>query len=307
MDEKGTSAPITHSTIFPPSYGDFALQCSDGIVCHFPRYLLGYLSGFFKDMFELPNSNESVQSMEPLLLTEPSKTIELLLQHMDPKIVTPGIDQDTIVDLLEAARKYQVPNVTTWFQEEVLFTKAHVLSQNRDLFLLVENPLLIFYCALRFDLPNLGRPALKILAHCHMALLESSNPAIELRHYLYVMKLRNERTHLFLGIIRGLADLKQVTESLDDPEFIVGETSRVTCATCTATRALWLFDLQYAIHQEPSLASFRSAYENNGGVDNCKTCKTSSWANYYREYLDNWKAEANRIEEELPEWPAWFS
>ncbi|KIM31522.1 hypothetical protein M408DRAFT_327708 [Serendipita vermifera MAFF 305830] len=192
MDEQSSSVPVTHSTIFPPGYGDFALQCSDGVVCHFPRYLLGYLSGFFKDMFELPNSNESVQSTNSLVLTEPSKTIELLLQYMDPKIGTAVIEQDTTVDLLEAARKYQVPTVTTRFQEELLLKRAYVLSQNRGSSLPVENPLLIFYCALRFDLPDVGRLALKILAHCDMALLESSNPSIELRHYLYVMNLRKK-------------------------------------------------------------------------------------------------------------------
>lgn len=306
MDKPNT---VKDSTKFPPGYGDFALQCSDGVVCHFPRYLLGYLSGFFKGMFELPQSNGNVQSTNPLPLTEPSETIELLLQHMDPKMTALKLEKGTIVDLLEVARKYQVPTVTTWIQEEIQVKKVYVLSQNHGSSLLLKSPLLILYCALRFDLPNLGRLALKILARCDTAFLKSSNPAIELRHYLYVMSLRKRRIELFTSFVRELTVLKprEIPQPFHPYVITKLDASRVVCATCASARASWAFALQCAVNQEPSWDSFLRAYETNVGTSTCLNCKTTSWADYYREFLNRWKPEANRIEKELPEWPDWFS
>ncbi|KIM31521.1 hypothetical protein M408DRAFT_327707 [Serendipita vermifera MAFF 305830] len=300
MDKPNTAKD---STKFPPGYGDFALQCSDGIVCHFPRHLLGYMSGFFKDMFELPESMGDVQSTDPLRLTEPSETIELLLQYMDPKIKTPKFEQSTIVDLLEVARKYQVPTVTTWFREEILLTKTNLLFRIRGFSLLLDSPLLILYCALRFDLPDVGQLALKILACCDITLLESSNLNIDLRHYLHIMSLRKNRIELLTSFVKELTEVKQSSLGF----LFAPDASRIICETCAAVRASWVFNLRDAIDREPSLNSFLSAYDKHGGSNTCSKCKTSSWADYYREYIDRWRPKANHIEGILPEWPAWFS
>ncbi|KIM31520.1 hypothetical protein M408DRAFT_327706, partial [Serendipita vermifera MAFF 305830] len=166
---------ITNSTMFPPDYGDFALQCSDGVVCHFPRYLLGYMSGFFRDMFELPRGDDAgPQTVAPLQLTEPSKTIELLLEHMDPKSQRPEIDPDTIVKLLEAAQKYQVPTVFQWYEKQsrvkniVDYAKLSPEYATGKPPFLVTHPLSALYCAMRFDLPLSGQLALKeIQAYLH--------------------------------------------------------------------------------------------------------------------------------------------
>lgn len=137
------------STNFPPGYGDFALQSSDGVICHFPRYLLAYISGFFKDLFDLPNSDSGPT---PLLLTEPSQMVELLLSHMDTKIRVQSINPNTIVDLLEAARKYQVPTIGEWFEAEIKHKRVPLAGDVSVTNLLLDNPLLTLHCAWRFNL-----------------------------------------------------------------------------------------------------------------------------------------------------------
>jgi hypothetical protein len=95
------------STIFPPGYGDFALESSDGLICHFPRHLLAYMSETFRDMSSLPAGQGQVghsnESQTPLKVAEPGQILELFLQNIDLKQPTPPIDQSTIVPLLEMA------------------------------------------------------------------------------------------------------------------------------------------------------------------------------------------------------------
>jgi BTB/POZ domain len=203
------------SAKFSPGYGDFALQCSDGVICHFPRYLLAYMSGFFRDMFSLPEGAEaqSPNSSEPLKVTETGEIIELLLQHIDPKIRNPDMDPNTIVSLLEAARKYQVAVVTEWFEEEIKLKRVIVFvddvsTQAQTEPLLVTNPLLVLYCAVRFDLPRPGQLALRELTHCNESLLQSTDHDLPLHVYLHGMDLRNKRVEFFTTFITELAALE---------------------------------------------------------------------------------------------------
>jgi hypothetical protein len=275
------------------------------------------MSGFFKDMFELPDSdgenNQSRATSDPLRLTETSQTIELLLQHMDPKCQQyKNIDPDTIVDLLEAARKYQVPSITVWFENEIrvkrtLIHTTAIPGQQASLAsepFLAADPLLSLYCALRFDLPGSGRLALKEFAECDASLIESTTQEISLRVYFYGMTLRRERIELFQGFIVQLTKLKVVTDYSPSSRRMVTfqpDTGRKTCATCTASRASWVFTLESAVCKQPTWVSFVAAYEASGG--GCATCNTSSWADYYRGCLKDWEGKAKEVEQELPEWP----
>lgn len=318
---------IQESTIFPVEYGDFALHCSDDVVCHFPRHLLGYMSGFFKDMFCLPDV--SVNDI-PLRVTEASRTIELLLQHIDPKTKTPDIDPRTIIELLEAARKYQVSPITEWFEREIKLKRTTVwaedpLSQStRSLEpLLVMDPLLVLYCAVRFELPRSGQLALREFTQCDANLLRSMERDFPLHVYLHAMDLRNKRIEFFKAFVTELAALQthSPTQGHRDswpprgrgtPATVglglakrgaagVKDNERKTCVTCTATRASWILRIERAIRQEPSWSSFTATYEKN--ATKCSQCESSSWADYHRSVLSTWELRAAKIQRELPAWP----
>jgi hypothetical protein len=298
------------STKFPAGYGDFGLHCSDDVLCHFPRYLLGYMSGFFKGMFELPDINgkneQSRTAPEPLRLTETSAVIELLLQHMDPRTQHHEINPDSIVDLLEAAQKYQVPTIPEWYENEVQLRKTLVYTTSIPDPLapqpsLVTNPLLILYCALRFNLPRSGQLALKEFTQCNAEVLEFTTNQLSLQAYLHGMSLRRERIELFRGFIARLTKLKEVRGHRYNGIITTTDLDTKTCAKCTSARASWIFALEAAVRQRPTWASFVTAYEASGRA--CTRCATSSWADYYGGLLKDWEVKAKEMEREIPEWP----
>ena len=303
MDKSTT----TDSTKFSPGYGDFALLCSDGVICHFPRYLLGHMSGLFKDMFDLPNS--SAQSASPLALTEPSGTIELLLQHIDPKTPVPDIDTSNIIDLLEVAQKYQVPTINAWFENEIQLKKElrhRAMQSNRPVVnpLLQVNPLLVLYCALRFNLPTSGRLALAEFARCKSSLLASTNYPVPIHAYLHGARLREERVVHFRGIVAQLTRRQMVGTHSEEIygafDFFTIPDARKTCSDCADRRAIWAFEVESTILKEPNWASFLASYEKNTGA--CTSCKTGSWNEYYRSLLAWWETKTRALEINLPEW-----
>lgn len=327
MEEHG----VQDSARYPTGYGDFALLCSDDVVCHFPRHLLGYMSGFFKDMFSLPDTvmkNEpSPAPSEPLKVTEASETVELLLQHIDPKTSAPDINPNTIVSLLEAAQKYQVITVTKWFESEIKLKKVVVwvedsLSQSSRSQLeplLVTNPLLVLYCAVRFDLPRPGQLALRELTQCNSNLLQSAERDFPLHIYLHGMELRKKRIEFFKSMVTELAGLQSGSQGNRDSwpsstrgrgsavplsptkRGVVKDGERKTCVGCTAARALWILKIERAVRHEPNWSSFLAAYEKN--AVKCSLCETSSWPDYHRSMLTNWEQRAVKIQRELPAWP----
>jgi hypothetical protein len=323
-------SPTTQdSTKFPPGYGDFALQCSDGIVCHFPRYLLGYMSGFFRDMFSLPEGvkGQSPTPSEPLKVTETGEIIDLLLQHIDPRTKNPDIDPNTVVSLLEAARKYQVVVVTEWFEEEIKLRRVIIFVEDalaQSPFaqmepLLVTNPLLVLYCAFRFDLPRPGQLALREITQCNEALLQSTDHDLPLHVYLHGMDLRNKRVELFKAFITELAALETDSRGARtswsgssrgrgahtplSPVKRAGgrDNERKTCVGCTATRASWILRTERAVREEPNWRALVAAYDRN--VGKCSHCETSSWADYHRGLLQTWESRTAKTQRELPAWP----
>jgi hypothetical protein len=192
---------LQNSTKFPPGYGDFALQSNDNVVCYFPRYLLEYMSPVFKDMFSLPEPNTShpmgkSPTPPPLKLTENSAVIEALLEHIDPKSKRGlPIKPDVILELLEAAQKYQISTITKWFVGHVGLPQIDDSSET-PVFLesfTVTHPQLTLTCALRFDFPSIGKTALRELAGCPASIIQLESEDLPSRVYKYQCQLREVR------------------------------------------------------------------------------------------------------------------
>lgn len=266
-------------------------------------------------MFDLPNDDAgTTQSTRPLPLTEPSQTVEPLLEHMDPKIQTPDINPDTIINLLEVAQKYQVPTITIWFENEVKHMRGIVYMEAPSegpngatmTSFLRSHPIIVLHCAVQFQLPALGRLALKEFSRCDMSLLDSTNTDLSLSAYLYGMGLRQARTEVFRKFLTVLSKAKdkQLRSYTDTRGRLITEYAadgRNACITCAAERAAWVLKIEYAIARKPLWDVFIEAYESANIY--CQKCSGTSWANHYREGLAGWKLKVDETECQLPEWP----
>ncbi|KIM31150.1 hypothetical protein M408DRAFT_327441 [Serendipita vermifera MAFF 305830] len=228
------------STLFPPGYGEVILQSNDGLVCHFPRYLLAYMSTSFRDKFELPivesqagNRSEGVYQFQ---MTVPGQILELFLVYIDPKHSKPPIDLSTIEALLEMAEEHKVPTITEWF-----IKKAIVEERSNDSTSSVvtgafaaTNVMLALHCSTRFNLPIVGQFALQEFAGCDISRI-SFTTSIPLWVYQAGMKLREERIRQYENLI----------------EETTKESLRVLCDKCTPTCVRWLLTMQSELRKGP--------------------------------------------------------
>lgn len=122
--------PIVSSE-FPEDYGDAKLKSSDGVLFHFPSFLLSYVSP-----------------------VESYATLECLLRHIDPLKDTPPLDWNRVEGLLAAAEKYQITSVFRWFEREAAL--ALTTGRAPDL----PNPVFCLALATRYDLNTTARLAL---------------------------------------------------------------------------------------------------------------------------------------------------
>jgi hypothetical protein len=188
------------------------MQSSDGIVFYFPRSLLAYMSPVFNDMFSLGSNirrGERTETISPLEISESSAALESFLCHLDPKITHSSIEEATIGQVLELARKYQVQSIFDWFEKEVVSLRGPVFSPGRASSLIMTNPSLVLHLAATYDLPQTARRACKVLAGCDASLLDCEHSGIDLKIYLYITNLRLLRIYRYKDYIQRLAERRK--------------------------------------------------------------------------------------------------
>ena len=110
---------------------DIVLRSSDGVQFRVRKSLLSDASPVFGDMFSIPQPNSTPDSddTEPINLSEPSKTVKLILSlcwHSDSPLTSLLIDSlSDIANLLQAADKYDIKSIRD--------TAFHSLSQPKCL------------------------------------------------------------------------------------------------------------------------------------------------------------------------------
>ncbi|PVG00428.1 hypothetical protein CPB86DRAFT_225605 [Serendipita vermifera] len=219
---------LQESKRFPKSYGDFALQSSDGVICYFPKHVLTYMSPAFHEILNISvDSKDMVQvppDGSPLEVTETSVVLENLLAHIDPKTLDPCAPMDvaTIAETLAAAHKYQVDIILQRFEKEILSLRTEVVRKGTQSTpvqkysrLLYSNPLLILYLGDIYGLPKVAQQACKMLAGCPSSLIKLDTVSCNLsaHSYHYVNQLREERIRRYRGYIEHLAGHKTETVS----------------------------------------------------------------------------------------------
>jgi len=144
----------------------------------------------------------------PLKLTENSTVIEALLEHIDPKSKRNlPIQLDVILELLEAAQKYQISTITKWFVGHVGLPQIDD-SSDTPIFLesfTVTHPQLTLTCALRFNLPLIGKTALRRLAGCPASTIQLESEDLPSRVYKHQCQLREVRIERYRRYISRLS------------------------------------------------------------------------------------------------------
>jgi hypothetical protein len=142
----------TVSVEFPEGYGDFTFKSIDHVVFHFPLFLLAHASPVFGDMHKI---GTNLQESDIIVLSETRSTLEMLLCLIDPAKDNPALDWECVGHLLEAAEKYQIKNIFSWFEKEVSFEVSNSSPPT------LKHPMLCLGLADRFDLRYLVKLALR--------------------------------------------------------------------------------------------------------------------------------------------------
>ncbi|PVF93742.1 hypothetical protein CPB86DRAFT_789749 [Serendipita vermifera] len=258
----------THSTEFPEGYGDFVFKSSDGVIFHFPRFLLAHVSPVFKEMFAV---GDGAQKQEMTTLYEDYATLEYFLCHIDPAKETPQLDWDRMEGTLQAAEKYQVNNVLKWFEKEA------TQSLTAPNYPLLSDPTLCFALARRYDLHMITRLSLRQLIKCQLSKIMES-PYIDGLLLKRILCLRAERTQVLVDLIRDCPEVPYKR----NPE----------CTYCNQLKYLeshigWKWSAMRAIVTEPSWSGILSGIKKYCHCVPLKNEKT--------------REKARKLEEEIPE------
>lgn len=296
-----TSNRYTVSKTFGEGYGDLALLSSDGIVFHFSSFLLAYSSPVFKDMLEIASKADNVihQSQnlkgQPVPLSEDAVTLDLLLRHIDPVATISPPQKPTIVKLLDAARKYQLPAVFKWFEAEATRGKIRRHGSSDDKPLIEEDPMLILSLALDYEINDLAREAL--LSAVNGGPLEELESWGDVKYYRLVHRLRERRIKIFLGLVR---EISYTEEYEDDESAMLGaSTIQNTVCKCLLYRSTWLLDITARIHHTPTWDNFVAAIEMH---DHC----SKEWSRVAKNILgwnDSTRDKIRDEEKKLPNLP----
>jgi hypothetical protein len=299
------------SETFHEGYGDFAIKSSDGVIFHMPSFLLSYMSPVFKDMFALGpprgNHDQTQPQQEPVCLTEDSKTLDLLFRHIDPKQTPQPLDEHTIPNLLEAANKYQVSFVMTWFDKEARASKQ--IRQDAQISpvdaLISSNPTLVLSLASRYGLSSLAREAL--LIRLGGLPIEDEELILGLELYNLTRRLRRERLKLFMETIRKIADHRPERE---ETQYLSGSFKRSTnqikepgplkCSQCDYQRSSWIMSLVEAVQKGPTWESFSAVAKTPNPKCLTTNSECKGWFKYVSYIINPFESQIKAKESELP-------
>jgi hypothetical protein len=255
---------------FPDGYGDAVIRSSDGVIFHFPRFLLSHVSPVFRDMYQL---GDSARNEDILTLTESHSTLEHLLQHIDPLKDTPPLIWNRVGDLLEAAEKYQIVSVFRWFEKEVAIgMRAKPTPQ-------LPNPIFCLALASRYELRTTAKLAVRQLIKYPISEIKLVY-LINERLFEHLLRLRTARSQ-WLAMVILQCDFHYDINYGRSCEFHPENDTW-----------FWMQIAMQAVIEEPSWAALESSVNNNLP----KGCRCR------RPYLpEHWKEKAEQKEAELPE------
>lgn len=300
------TVPLRHAASFPEGYGDFALLSSDKVVFHISKFLLGYASPVFSDMFDLGTSSiveneerpSSVlepqnldvmetpkQSPQQVSLEEPALILDQMLKHIDPKHSIEPLNEITIGGLLEAARKYQLATIMEWFKSESMKYCEYPDNPIPGKSLMSRNPLLVLALANEYDMSSLAQQATCAIIGGEAALLQK-DVNMPLKLYRHVSGLRDARIQWYLSLIGTIANKRHRGKPVQP----------TICLTCSATRSGWVHQLTETIFAAPTWKRFHA--EVTSPLRRCRP-GCGEWQAQVEEDMMVWLHEA-AVKEPMP-------
>ncbi|CDO76966.1 hypothetical protein BN946_scf184281.g13 [Trametes cinnabarina] len=155
MASADTDILSTHSSVRAPFDDvDATVICrsSDGVDFHLYKNILAKASPVFAGMFALPSIPEHPSSLQIVTLTEDADTLEILFRLCYPikRPVIRGLGP--LLAALEALRKYEMTDLTSYLEQALHGLLDHGLE-----------PLRAYAIAYLYSLPDLARTSAKLL------------------------------------------------------------------------------------------------------------------------------------------------
>ncbi|KAG8798497.1 hypothetical protein FRC17_007413, partial [Serendipita sp. 399] len=273
---------LRDSEAFPQGYGDMRLVTSDRVVFYFQRWLLAYMSPVFKDMFTIGDGkNERSQEIS---LQEESRIVDLLLRFTDPKKETPDLDFDVLPELLEAGRKYQIPElkdrVSRWMGNNISAVNDATsdLSSPRAIQLLEQGR--------TYGVPRFCQLALRsLIKKPYKDVFVVSLATSDL--YEHLVTLRAERVRWFQTKLERVLGEGASSECLDNQKFTIADKDYIEI--CKA-----IMRVMHAICFEPSYACCMRAWSD---------VLSSKYIHNSRRKMEDFRNLCAILEAELPDLP----
>lgn len=296
-----TRPPPRHATSFPEGHGDFALLSGDheAVVFHISKFLLGYASPVFSDMFNLGpvstpetasgDTDASTQSPQVLQVTESARTLDEILRHIDPRQMILPMNELSIGALLEAARKYQLGIIMEWFKAESMKFYEFPNNPIPGKSLMSRNPLLVLALAAEYDMPSLAQQAACAIIGGEATLLQA-DANMPLKLYRHVSGLRQARIQWYLQLIGTVANKRHRGKPVQP----------AICTMCSNTRSSWIHELMETVFVAPTWKRFMA--EVNSSLRRCKP-GCGEWSAQVEEDMMVWSHEAAVLESHLPQLP----
>jgi hypothetical protein len=294
---------VQHSKTFCEGYGNFTIESSDGILFHLSHFLLAYASPVFQDMLDIgtrPKNADMGNQTQKVKVTESSVTIDLLLRYIDPKQVPMSLNEDTIGDLLEAARKYQIPSIMAWFESEAGLIRIQETSRTQlslsqqSSSILFRNPTLVLSLAAKYELAELAKRAL--LCRVNQGPMGEADNILNAGLYRRIVHLKQERTKVLMEAIRAMA--KYDLDKGRDSSISGADEEKLRCRSCSYKRCEWILDLVARTQEKPTWGSLKSGLIRNSNCPPFAQCK--SWCIQVSHISERYKVKLEKIESKLP-------
>lgn len=209
-EEPVVRAPVYHE-LFNSTDADVVLGSKDGVLFRVHTYTLKTTSGWFRDMFSLPQDERGTTDAVTVYLDEDATTLEALLRCVCG-LAIPRLDSyDHIEPLLFAAEKYDMPGPPSIVRAMV--TTPALLSE----------PLRLFVLACRYGWDDVIQ-----LSSAHTLSLNLHDP----KYAVSMAKLSSLSMYNLMQLHRGRRDA--LDARLNEPPF-VNDGVDSACSHCGST------------------------------------------------------------------------
>ncbi|KAG8760957.1 hypothetical protein FRC14_000558 [Serendipita sp. 396] len=233
---------VDYSDDFPPGYGDLQIVSSDGVIFHFHRWLLEYMSPVLRNMLRTAEINNRGGRLQDFKIQEYSTDLTNLLKFFDPKMMNPTLDYGTLTNMLDLGARYEITKLIDWIKTWMSDNLDEFFTFNNDMYTALD----LFKLAKRFRMKKLAQGAFRVL-------IKAPNAEVDMYvkhhmpddYYKLLVGLRHNRVKWFQEEIKGMLARGAPVTLLSGDGLAINDTEYIDI-----TRTV--VELAFAIASEPS-------------------------------------------------------